>query len=91
VHRGVGAVAGLWAALIGVSTLYTKQHYIVDVIAGTLVAYVAYLLFLRSYPREAVSERDRRRAPFRALAVLGVFGIMLATVWGSYRIQMAGW
>ena len=35
VHRGVGAVAALWAALIGVSTLYTKQHYVADVIAGT--------------------------------------------------------
>jgi len=90
VHRGVGAAAGLWAALIGVSTLYTKQHYIADVIAGTLAAYVAYLLFLRSYPREAVSESDRRRAPFRALAVIGIFAILLAGFWVSYRFQGAG-
>src|SRR5258708_1576110 len=60
VHRGVGAVAGLWAALIGVSTLFAKQHYVVDVIAGALLAYVAYVLFLRGYPREAVPESDRR-------------------------------
>lgn len=90
VHRGVGAAAGLWAALIGVSALYTKQHYVVDVIAGTLAAYVAYFLFLRSYPREAVSESDRRRAPFRALAVIAIFGIMLACFWVSYRIQVVG-
>ena len=87
VHRGVGAAAGLWVALIGVSTLYTKQHYVVDVIAGALAAYVAYVVFLRSYPREAVAESDRRRAPFRALGVIGIFGIMVAGFWVAYRIQ----
>lgn len=88
VHRGVGAAAGLWAALIGVSTLYTKQHYVADVIAGALAAYVAYVLFLRSYPREAVAESDRRRAPFRALGVIGIVGIMVAGFWVAYQIQM---
>src|SRR5688572_14904491 len=32
VHRGVGLVAGAWAFAVGVSTLYTKQHYVLDVI-----------------------------------------------------------
>jgi membrane-associated phospholipid phosphatase len=84
VHRGVGAAAVTWAALIGVSTLYTKQHYVVDVIAGALAAYVAYVWFLRRYPREAVAESDRRRAPFRALAIIGIFGIMVAGFWLAY-------
>jgi membrane-associated phospholipid phosphatase len=88
VHPGVGAGAALWAALIGVSTLYVKQHYVADVIVGALAAYVAYVLFLRRYPREAVAESDRRRAPFRALGVIGVFGIMVAGFWVAYRIQM---
>lgn len=88
VHRGVGTAAALWAALIGVSTLYTKQHYVADVIVGALAAYVAYVLFLRRYPREAVAESDRRRAPFRALGVIGIFGIMVAGFWGAYQIQM---
>jgi membrane-associated phospholipid phosphatase len=88
VHRGVGVVAGLWAALIGVSTLYTKQHYVADVVVGALAAYVAYLLFLRGYPREAVDESDQRRAPFRALGAIGIFGIMVAGFWVAYQIQM---
>jgi len=88
VHRGVGAGAALWAALIGLSTLYTKQHYVADVIAGALAAYVAYVLFLRRYPREAVAESDRRRAPLRALGVIGIFGIMVAGFWVAYQIQM---
>jgi len=88
VHRGVGAAAALWAALIGVSTLYTKQHYVVDVIAGAAEAYVAYVLFLRSYPREAAADNDRRRAPLRALVVVGIFGVMVAGFWVAYQIQM---
>lgn len=86
VHRGVGAVAAGWAALIGVSTLYTKQHYVVDVIAGALAAYVAYVFFLRNHPREAVAELDRRRAPIRAMAAIGIFGFMIASFWVAYQL-----
>jgi membrane-associated phospholipid phosphatase len=86
VHRGVGAVAAGWAALIGVSTLYTKQHYVVDVIAGALAAYVAYVFFLRNHPREAVAELDRRRAPVRAMAAIGIFGFMIASFWVAYHL-----
>lgn len=89
VHRGVGIAAAVWAALIGVSTLYTKQHYVADVIVGALSAYPAYLLFLRSYPREAVAELDRRRAPARALMAAGIFGIMVVCFWTAYAIQPA--
>ena len=85
VHRGVGLAAVLWASLIGVSTLYTKQHYVVDVIAGTLMACMAYVVFLRSYPREVTAARDRRLAPLRALGVIGIFGIMAACLWVLYK------
>jgi membrane-associated phospholipid phosphatase len=89
VHRGVGIAAAVWAALIGVSTLYTKQHYVVDVVAGALAAYGAYVLFLRTYPRDAVAEADRRRAPIRAVGVAGIFAIMVAGFWVAYRLQSA--
>ncbi len=87
VHRGVGIGAVLWAALIGVSTLYTKQHYVADVVAGTLAAYAAYVLFLRRHPREAVAEHDRRRAPYRALGVILIFGVVVAGFWVAYLFQ----
>ena len=76
VHRGVGIAALLWAGLIGFSTLYTKQHYIVDVVAGALLAYAAHVWFLRGYPREAVPEADRRLAPNRALGAVAFFAFI---------------
>ena len=88
VHRGLGVAAIFWASLIGVSTLYTKQHYVVDVIGGTLIAYMAYVVFLRRYPREVVAERDRRLAPIRALGVVWIFGIVVACVWVLYKTRM---
>ena len=53
-HRGVGVAASIWAALIGISTVYTKQHYVVDAIAGALIALAAYAVFLRDRPRDLV-------------------------------------
>jgi membrane-associated phospholipid phosphatase len=89
VHRGVGIVAVVWASLVGVSTLYTKQHYAVDVIAGALIAHAAYVVFVRSYPRESITESDRRLAPQRALCVVGIFACVVACFWAAYRIGLA--
>jgi hypothetical protein len=65
----------------------SKQHYILDVIAGILLASVGYVLFLQTHSREAVSELDRRVAPAMALLVLGIIGIMTAGYWMVYEIQ----
>ena len=87
IHRGVGIAAALCASLVGVSTLYTKQHYIADVIAGIFLACVAYVVFLRSYPREAISELDRRLAPVLALCLIGILGLTVVCVWVAYRMS----
>ncbi len=85
VNKGVGIVASAWATVIAVSTLFTKQHFAVDLVAGLLLAYVAYALFLRGYPRDAVAEYDRRLAPRRALGVVIIFGMLVACMWVLYR------
>jgi membrane-associated phospholipid phosphatase len=86
VHRRLGIVASLSAVLVGVSTLYTRQHYVLDVLAGCLLAAVAYLLFLRTHRFEEVPEADRRVAPALALCILGFLGLVLAGFLLAYRI-----
>jgi len=71
------------------SKLFTKQHYIVDVIAGAALAYAAYLLFLRGYPREAIPEAERRLAPVLALGAFGTYGLIVAGVWLVYPLHGA--
>ena len=82
----MGAVACIWALLVGVSTLYTKQHYILDVIAGAVIGSVAYAVFLRGYPHEAVPEVERRLAPALALCAVGIYALFVGIFWFLYRI-----
>ena len=85
VHRGVGRAAAVCAALVGVSTLYTKQHYVLDVVAGVLLAGAAAAAFLRPGLRADVPEIDREAAPALALGVAGLVGVAAAGFWFAYR------
>jgi membrane-associated phospholipid phosphatase len=81
VHRGVGLACMGWAFLVGLSTVYTKQHYVLDVATGVLLAIFAYAVALRGFPRERIPEDERRLAPWLALGAFGVYGLGLAGFW----------
>ena len=87
VHRGVGIAAAMWAALIGVSTMFVKQHYAIDVVAGVLLAWAAYVIFLRRFPRQEVREADLRRAPRRAVGIIPIYVVVVAGVWVAYLLD----
>jgi membrane-associated phospholipid phosphatase len=84
VNRGVGAAALVWATLVALSTLFTKQHYVLDVVTGVMLAGVAYAIFIRPYPRDAIPARERRYAPLLALGAVAVYGVMLLFFAGLY-------
>jgi membrane-associated phospholipid phosphatase len=86
VHLGVCAILGVWGLLIGQSVLHTKQHYVLDVFVGVLLAILAYYVCLRGPPREAVPDSDRFIAPYLALLFVGAYGITLTGFWLAYRI-----
>ena len=86
VHRETGIAAVLCASLVAVSTLYSKQHYILDVIAGLFLAWVAYVIFLSNYPRWQIPELERRHAPLFALGALGIVSLGVACFWVAYRV-----
>ena len=77
VHRGVGRVTFVWAVLLGVSTLLTKQHYFLDVAGGIALAYVAQRLFMRGFSRDAVPAGERRLAPLLAASAFAVYAAIL--------------
>jgi membrane-associated phospholipid phosphatase len=87
VHRGLGRIAVACAALVALSTLFTKQHYAADVVAGTLMGLAAHRVFLRGVPRDAIPEHDRRLAPVFALLVLALAALGLAGIWVAYRVR----
>ena len=84
VHRPLGIIAFMSGLLVAISTLFTKQHYVLDVTAGALLALVAYGIFLARYPTERVPEFDRRVAPALALCVSAAVAVGLAASWLAY-------
>jgi membrane-associated phospholipid phosphatase len=87
VHRGVGIVTGIWALLVALSTLFTKQHYVADVLGGGVLAYAAYFAALRDYPRKAIPEVERRLAPTLAFGAFALYGLILAGLWLAYVLD----
>lgn len=87
VHRRLGVVLVAAATLVALSTLFTKQHYVLDVVAGTLLAAAAYALFLRAVPSDTIPELDRRLAPVFAIGVAALAVCALAGFWIAYLLQ----
>lgn len=87
VHRGVGRAAVFAAILVALSTLFVKQHYVLDVVTGALLASIAYVIFLRSSHRENIPEEDRRLAPLFAMIVAGVAVAIVFGFWVVYSIS----
>jgi membrane-associated phospholipid phosphatase len=82
--RMLGIAAVVAASLVGISTLYTKQHYALDVAAGISLALIAYLVFFRGYSPAAASEIDRRVPVAIAAGLLVLLGLALVGCWGVY-------
>lgn len=85
-HRGVGIAALATAGLVALSTLFTRQHYVLDVIAGFLMALAAYAAFIRSQPGSEVPAADRQVAPIFAWGILACAGLGVAGYWVAYRL-----
>lgn len=84
VHAPIGVFAGVLALLVAVSTLLIKQHYVLDVVAGGSLAWLAHVLFLRRYPSDRVPECDRQAAPALAAAAGCIALAAVSMAWLVY-------
>lgn len=89
VNARVGWAAMAWAFLVGLSTVYTKQHYVLDVVTGILLAGIGYLVALRGYPLAATPERERRYAPLLAALAVGVYAVLVAILFAFYLMGVS--
>jgi membrane-associated phospholipid phosphatase len=87
VHRGVGITAAICAGFMAVSTIYTKQHYVVDVMAGILLASLAYVIFLRNYRGDEISDQERRAVPILTLSIVAILIVLFFCYWIAYEID----
>ena len=87
VNRRLGLVTGACASLVALSTLFTKQHYVADLVAGFLLALVAWAIFLRGYSLAKVPELDRRVAPGLAIFAAGLVAVGVACFWVAYEVR----
>ena len=69
---------------MALSTLFTKQHYVLDVLGGVALALVGYLVAFRDYPREAVPAIERRLAPVLAGCAVGIYALIVTGLWLVY-------
>jgi membrane-associated phospholipid phosphatase len=86
VHRGVGGIAMVCAILVAASTLFTKQHYVLDVVAGVGLAVLASKALLGNAPSERIEDLDRRLAPLFASGAAALAGVGIACYWVAYRV-----
>ena len=80
-HRRLGVVATICASLVALSTLYTKQHYVADVVAGIFLACAGYAMFLRNYPLHFVTQNEQRLAPLMAQVTAAIVSLGVAGAW----------
>jgi membrane-associated phospholipid phosphatase len=84
--------AGPWliltAGLIAVSTMFVKQHYLVDVIAGLALGLGVYAWVIRPCKTSHLPAAQLRLPRWMGWACLGLNGVILLVLYGLYR---AGW
>lgn len=81
VHRTLGVFSLGTASLVALSTLFTKQHYVVDIVGGVVLALAAYTVLLRGHPRSDSGGVEHRVAPALGVCVGGLSCIAVVGAW----------
>ncbi len=88
VSRPLGWLGATVAALIAISTLLVKQHYLLDVVGGGLLGAVVATTMLGSRRDGSPSAARRRSSFFGVIAFVALYAAMLGGAWSAYRARL---
>ncbi len=82
-----------WPVVLGIMvTVYTtKQHFLVDGLAGVLLAAVVWRLVLSPYDSDSVPEAERSYGHRGALAYVAFHATFYASFYAAYRMGVTAW
>ena len=83
----IGNASLAWAFLIALSTMYTKQHYAADVIAGAILAFAAYWLFLSKATVQPFDNVEKRGAPLFFIGLIALHCMVALLMGGIYLLK----
>jgi membrane-associated phospholipid phosphatase len=84
VHRRLGDLLLVWATLVALSTLFTKQHYVADAICGTLLGVASVSIAFLGYDPRVIPQHVRALAPKLGSAAFAIYGLLVAALIVAY-------
>lgn len=89
VHAQIGAFALVWTACIAAAVCTTKQHFIVDVVAGIALGGLAHLAFVARGEESTRGDRSFGSSGIARFASL--VAVFYAALYGAYRAGVDPW
>jgi membrane-associated phospholipid phosphatase len=86
VHRRLGDLLLVWATVVALSTVYTKQHYVADAICGAALGFASVAIAFRGFDTGTISSQLRALAPRLAASAFAAYGLLLAALGVAYII-----
>lgn len=85
----LGLLAAVIASAIALSTLFVKQHFVLDVVAGTALGALAWALIVApGRARRADADSSLRYPRTRVLIVFATYAVVLAALYGFYLANL---
>ncbi len=84
--KKLGWTSIFMAILIAISTLFTRQHYLLDIVGGFGIALLAALFFIFPYPSEKIEEKTKKEALKRSLYILLGYSLLFVGFYIAFSL-----
>jgi membrane-associated phospholipid phosphatase len=91
VDRAVGLACAALAAAISVSTLFLKQHFLLDVVAGAAMGAIVYRVLVAPVDLRDTPAAERRFPRRWALAPAAAYGLCIVALFAAFQADWRPW